>query len=154
MQPILQKWGFTALHGFSHIATAAPQVQQLLQGLCSSMVLAHPWQHPLDLGHFYTSSSQQSSIRMACHGTRWHRHILEVTPTPAQGRGAGAARPLLQQGETSAARRAAFDTGNKAVPSATASFKRLLCIQANNTAFLQRLKSCLHAQRKRLQSST
>lgn len=43
---------------------------------------------------------------------------------------------------------------NKAVPSATASFKRLLRIQANNTAFLQRLKSCLRAQRKHLQSST
>lgn len=43
---------------------------------------------------------------------------------------------------------------NKAVPSATASFKRLLHMQANNTAFLQRLKSCLHAQRKHLQSST
>jgi len=44
--------------------------------------------------------------------------------------------------------------GNKAVPSAMASFKRLLHIQANNTVFLQRLKSCLHAQRKHLQSST
>lgn len=43
---------------------------------------------------------------------------------------------------------------NKAVPSATASFKRLLRIQANNTAFLQRLKSCLRTQRKHLQSST
>lgn len=99
--------------------------------LCSGLIPAR--QHPSDLRSF---RSHQSS--------RWtHQEDCCAVGLLSPG-----------EGEYLGLQELPANQENKAVPSATASFKRLLHIQANNTAFLQRLKSCLHAQRKHLQSST
>lgn len=96
-------------------------------GLCSSVISAR--QHPLDLLSF---RSHQFS-----HRTHQEDRCIVGVLSASKGEYLGLHKlPANQE--------------NKAVPSATASFKRLLHIQANNTVFLQRLKPCLHAQKKAL----
>lgn len=104
--------------------------RQCLLPSCSDVVPAR--QHPSDVGDF---RSYRSSRR-----THQEDRCAMGLLSPGEGEYLGLHEPPANQ-------------ENKAEPSATASFKRLLHIQANNTAFLQRLKSYLHAQRKHLQSS-
>lgn len=84
-------------------------------------------QHPLDLGYFYTSSNPWSSIRM--FSMPWHvvacMHPQSDRPWEAV---LGLPVPCAPGGGRPPPDELPSNTGNKAEPSATASFKRLLCI--------------------------